>query len=69
MTGDYDSAIQQFEKTREMAPNFFSAHAWLSLIYSQTGDTDAALRAAEKTAELNDTMGILSFARLYAMGD
>ena len=45
-----DQAIEQYQKTIQMDPNFWLAHMLLGFAYGDTGDFPSALAAVEKAA-------------------
>jgi tetratricopeptide (TPR) repeat protein len=48
----YDEAIQQFERTFELDPNFILAHHWLGLAYEQKGMHREAIGESRKVADV-----------------
>jgi tetratricopeptide (TPR) repeat protein len=53
MFGDHEGALASCERALELAPRFFSAHAWLSVICSDMGQHERALSAWDRLRELH----------------
>jgi serine/threonine-protein kinase len=59
---DFERAIEQFHRTLELDPDYFSPHAWLINAYGALGQKEGAMRAYEKVAEIR---GDLQHSRLF----
>lgn len=66
LAGDYDAAIEQLHKVREMVPDFFTVHAWLALACGHTGRHEEAARASESLRELNEAAAFFTLAYVHA---
>jgi TolB-like protein/DNA-binding winged helix-turn-helix (wHTH) protein/Flp pilus assembly protein TadD len=66
MRGDYDRAINQWQKTLELNPNFWISRFWLGWGYLAKGRHDEALRELETAVELSkghpSALGWLGYA-------
>jgi len=61
----YDEAIEQFNKTIAMDPNYPLPYVWLALIYIEKGMAEEALSAAEKYVTLTAGGGLAVAVRGY----
>lgn len=61
---DFQRALDEFQITLKLSPNYTLANYYLGLAYAQTGAWDSAIAAFRKTLELDDT----NYSAAYNLG-
>jgi TolB-like protein/Tfp pilus assembly protein PilF len=67
---EYERAIEQFEKTIDMAPGFAITHFFLAFAHAQKGDLDQAIAEAEQALSLtrgSNPLILSQLGTLYAL--
>ncbi len=71
MAREYDRALEEYQKTLELDPNFVATHYFLGYVKAHLGDDEGALAAIRKASYLTgDTTIVLAaaFAYVHARG-
>jgi serine/threonine protein kinase/tetratricopeptide (TPR) repeat protein len=62
---DYEGALEEFNRTLELAPRFFSVHAWLLLLWSELGEHDRAFQAWESMRQFHPDPRLAHSSKAY----
>jgi serine/threonine-protein kinase len=62
---DYDGALSELDRTHELAPRFFSVHAWRVLLWSQLGEHARALEAWQSLRDAHPDPRLAHFSKAF----
>jgi serine/threonine protein kinase len=63
---EYEQAVEQYQKTLELDPNFYVANWQLARAYEQMGRFEEAIGAAEKARAMGSPVVVGTLGRIYA---
>lgn|GEM_PF-3233886 len=68
LMGDYQTAIEYYQKTLVTKPDFFNGLSGLAFCYQMTGDIPSAISTTEKAIAINPTEQLyISLGQLYLL--